>query len=89
MHHRRGELPERRQLLGLYHPLLEIAHAREVAAEHFHIGHHVMPQRGRLGRLQMGEAGPQRGGMRGGNAHKGAHAILDLPCQPIHGVAHP
>ena len=34
-----------------------VGHALEIAAEHFNVGEHVMPEADRLGNLQMGKAG--------------------------------
>ncbi|MNT64538.1 hypothetical protein D3C72_2024490 [compost metagenome] len=53
------------------HVLDRVAHALAVAAEHFDIGHAVVAEGHRLGRLQMGEAGHDGFGMFLGAVEEG------------------
>ena len=68
---------------ALVHPRPGVVEAAGVAAEHLHIGHQVVAEGDRLGRLQMGEAGHQGVGVGLGlveksplKAAKGAGAAL-------------
>src|SRR5690606_392250 len=51
--------------------LAAVAHAFGVAAEHFHIGQHVVAEGDRLSYLEVGEAGEDGGGVLFGQVEQG------------------
>ncbi len=60
-----------------------VADAREVAAEHFDIGHAVVAEGHRLGGLQMGEAGHDGGGMLFGPVEEGGDQAARAPSRCV------
>ena len=72
----------RRAQRALVHPRPGVGEARGVAGEHLDIGHQVVAEGHRLGRLQVGEARHQGVGVRLGLGEEGALQRLDLrrPC---------
>jgi hypothetical protein len=74
---------------ALVHPRPGVGEAAGVAAEHLHIGHHVVAEGHRLGRLQVREAGHQRVRVRLGLGQQGALQRLDLADGAVAGVTNP
>ena len=74
---------------ALVHPRPGVGEAGGVAAEHLHIGHQVVAEGHRLGRLKVREARDQGVGVGGGLPHQGALQRLDLADGAVAGLADP
>ncbi len=74
---------------GFVQPRAGIAKAATVAAEHFHVGHQVMPEGHGLGALKVGEAGHDGSRVGLGLVEKSLDQGRDLLLRPVMGLANP
>jgi hypothetical protein len=79
----------RRAERALVQPRPAVGEPPAVARQHLDIGEQVVPERRRLGGLQMGEARHHRRRVLGGAVDQRPHRVGDLRIQPVDRVAHP
>ena len=86
---KRGAGQRRRAKRTFIEPNTGVMKTPPVAADHLDIGKKVMAESHRLGRLQMGEAGHDRVGMRPGLFNESLLQVGQLRVDFVDRVAHP